>query len=194
MDRTADRKRRRAAGGDAVDAGKAFEALITAELELERKAGRIARHDRHQPLYRCVGPGRYVPAAKGGADHFGLLGGGLAFAVEDKSVVGASLPWTRLTEGERLHLQDVFRAGGLALLAVELRPAGARKPLRYLAPWDRVGWRKSGSGVGVGLLGLAGWELREGEALRRFVVWCKGCRAWRLTWHVAGACCFSRTA
>lgn len=189
MDKPVD-KRRRDAGGEAVDAGKAFEALIVAELEQERRAGRVERHDRHQPLYRCIRPGVYVPAEKGGADHFGALAGGLSFAIEDKSVIGSSLPWTRLTEGERRHLQDVHRARGLALLAVELRPPSAPAPLRFVVPWDRVGWRKSGSGLGVGLLGLAGWELREGEFLRRFVSWCPHCRAWRLRWFAPGACCF----
>lgn len=146
---------RRVVGGrGAVSSGKAFETLIAYELEAERRAGRVARHDRHQPLYRCIGPGRYVPAAKGGADHFGLL------------------------------------TGGLALLAVELRPPRAPAPLRFVLPWDRVPWEKNSRGLGASAVALAGWELPPGGLLRRFVAWCPGCQAWRLRWFKPGACCF----
>lgn len=180
--------RRQRGGEDAQKAGKAFELLIDKELDDEHKARRISWHDRHQPLYRPLGGGRYAPVAKGKADHGGMFVGGLAFAIEDKSSESGSLGRSAMRAGEITHLDATARDGGLALLAIELRPP--RGPVaRFVVPWDRVPWKRSGKGAGVSMAALVGWEMPEQGFLRRFVTWCPACHAYRLRWWRAGACC-----
>ena len=177
-------------GGRIADAcGKAFEAIIDNELEGERLAGRVAWHERHQPLFRAVGPGRFAPVRKGKADHGGMFEGGLAFAIEDKSRAAGSLARSAMLVGEVEHLDSTGRGGGLALLAVELRPPGGGVH-RFVLPWDRVHWRRRGDGAGVSLDDLAGWEMPATGFLRRFVAFCPRCEAYRLRWHKPSACCF----
>lgn len=186
------RARRAVAGLEADAAGKAFEALIDNELEGERRAGRITWHERHQPLYRCVGPGVYVPVRKGKADHGGMFAGGLAFAIEDKSRIGSSLPRSALLEGEVEHLEATAAGGGLALLAVELRSRLDEEPQRFVMPWDRVVWRPSGRGESLSLVDLRAWPMPPVGFLGTFVAWCRLCRAYRLRQHRVEACCWKR--
>lgn len=177
-------------GREADAAGKAFEGLVENELEGERRAGRLAWHERHQPLFRAIGPGRFAPVRKGKADHGGMFVGGLAFAIEDKSRGASTLARSAMLPGEVEHLEATAAGGGLALLAVELRPRRDVEPLRFVLPWDRVAWRPSGSGEGIGLAELAGWEMPPTGFLRRFVAFCPRCKAYRLRQHVATACCW----
>jgi hypothetical protein len=120
----------------------------------------IGLRDDGSPIYGIAGP-----------DFLGLLldGSARAVAVEAKSDAGARLDRSAIAAHQAEALDATHRAGGLALVAVELRALGGR----WAIPWGELAARWGGprGGASVGPAELAGFELVEHPAgyLVRFV-------------------------
>lgn len=134
-----DSKRNKARGHIAKQAGKDFEAAIDVELTTLQQQGVIAYWERNKAGWRKTGP-RWMPVEVSGADRFGVLSNGLAFALEVKSTGSTPggkpkpLDLSRITDRQRLHLDATHRAGGCALLALEFRGLVSRETI--LVSWN----------------------------------------------------------
>lgn len=89
-----------------------------------------------------------------GPDFVCVARDGRVVAVEAKSTADARLPRAMVADHQAAALDAVHDAGGVALLAVELRGVG-----RYLAPWRALRWAGPRGGASIGAAELAGYEL-----------------------------------
>lgn len=172
---------RSTAGRVAAKAGRAFEERIEEALDLLLQQ-HIVEHWHHtQPGYRMIGRGRFMPVAAGVADFSAVLRGGLALAIEAKAENSRRFARARVSELQQAHLAAVHRAGGIALLAVQLRDDEAGRRDVFIAPWATAPWEVARSAETLTAAGLAPYRV-EGEAidLSEFYERCAECgRCWR---------------
>jgi hypothetical protein len=129
---------------------------------------------------RCKSPNWGAHATVVGdacADYVGQLVSGQALTVEAKSYAGR-FGFSELEEHQVKMLDACARNGGLALLALELRPDPKHPECwarewgpwkRFAVRWDRVPWRVRGAGKSLGVEDLSGWEMRGQLYLKRFL-------------------------
>lgn len=91
---------------------------------------------------------------KGPVDFLGVWPGGRALAVEAKDCTGSAWPLAKLAPHQQQLLDDVHRAGGVALLALRVQGAG------WLLPWpvvaDAIAATATGGRASVTAEGLGG--------------------------------------
>ena len=162
------------ASGRAADAaGRALETYLNGQHAAALKAGLANIRKVGAPVL-VNGDGKpYEWAGRGPADYVGALRGGRAVAVEAKSTEGR-FSRREVPQHQQDDLSHTADLGGLALLVLELRDAGAI----YAVEWSRVPWRVTKAVVGgrvqtretVGADELAGCEVpAKGIYLGR---WC----------------------
>ncbi len=103
---------------------------------------------------------------QGAPDFLAVTFDGRPVAIEAKTTADARLPRSSVEPHQADALDAVADAGGLALLAVELRGRG-----RWVIPWREARWCGPRGGASIGVAELAGWEMLDGLAgyLRRFL-------------------------
>ena len=164
---------RAAAGKKAAAGGKLFQDAVAGHLEACRDRGLVAWFAHNQPMYRPAGAGRFIPTKAGGADFYGTLPGGLTFALEAKSYDDERFYRSWLPDGQLEHLNAVHAAGGLALLALQLRRLPGAPA--WLIGWGAAPWRALQSAEALHPVDLAGAELQPPFILERFLRRCTRC-------------------
>lgn len=195
-------QRRRVAGARAVDAGKAFEKKIRSEIEIAKHAGLVAWYQHAEPAFRLIWkrgrdgrPTReFMPCAAGFADYSGILCGGLAFAVEVKATKDPRFARSKISPAQQAHLDATAAAGGLALLALQLRDHDAGTVLELVMPWREVPWvvKRSAETLGADDPTITHWRIdntpRPG-ALGRFLWRCSRCGRAAAVSMCSHSCC-----
>lgn len=129
-------------GAEARAAGRAFEKKVEARLEAlrERHDPAVACWEHNEPRMAGWGKRPFVIGAAV-ADYTGVLVGGLAFALEAKSVKDGRFERNAISATQQTHLTRVARAGGVALLYLEFRDEEAGRYPSYTVPWDIAPWQ-----------------------------------------------------
>lgn len=152
-------------GAIAQASGEAFEELLARHHRDARGRGiaRVRKVSQLVKILRALGRGQFVVVFTGenGCDWKGSLRGGRAITAESKSIAGPRLQRSMFEQHQIDDLDEAARFGELALALVQLRIDG--RPRRFAVEWERMPWKASGVGYGVGLEELAPWEIREGE-------------------------------
>ncbi len=168
--------RRKVAQQQRVAVGHAFEVWITDQHRHAVEA-KLLHHPVHNEP-RVVRRGReLVYASPVAADFTATLDGGLSLALEAKSHDAEGGPRfyrKKIPQVQLDHLDATDRAGGLALLAFEVRHK-LEVVARYVMPWRLVPWTVASSAWGLEPEHCAGWEASTTLYLTRFVGRCPTC-------------------
>lgn len=161
---------RRAAGRRARERSEALERDLRAEHRAAERAGVAFARQAGRPV---IGYGPEGPVyGRAPVDFVGAIRGApgapwLPLAVEAKARA-ERLQRDDVEPHQREHLDATAAAGGVALVVVELRPAGAAG--RWAVPWAELEarWARSRGGASVGPRELRGFELAATPYLLRF--------------------------
>lgn len=150
-------------GRDGLLAGLAWEHLLDRHHQRAAVASLAAVWQCGRPVIGLRDDGSPVYGTAP-VDFLGVLldGTARAVAIEAKSVAGGRLDRAALTEHQTDALDATHRAGGLAVVAIELRAVGGR----WAIPWPDLcaRWCSPRGGASVGPEELAGFELTEHPA------------------------------
>lgn len=170
------------AGRTAQAVGKHLEQIVAAQIECATQARLVVWSAHNQPLFRQVGPARFVRAQASGADWSLVFNGALAGALEVKGTADRRFYRSAITDLQQEHLEQVARAGGLAVLLVQFR-SEAGWPI-YRVPWQAVPWERASAtkdAPSVTAEAVEPWRFNPGGGLfDGLVVQCKGCGVVRL--------------
>lgn len=145
-------------GAYAKAVGDMFETWLDGQHVFARSKGILAHIHHNEPKTRMQ-KGVLFYDKKSVADYSGTLEGGRSLAVEAKSWGQEdAFPRSQIDTLQAEHMQTVLRAGGLALLVVEIRHPFVQ---RFAVPWQEVPWQvlRSAETTTAELLTDAGWKI-----------------------------------
>ena len=186
--------KRKAAATKAQAIGEHLEDVVAGHLKRAEQARLVVWKEHNQPLFRQVGKGRFVRAAKSGADWSLVLNGGLAGALEVKGTQAPRFYRKEITDVQQLHLQEVAHTGGLSVLLVQFRHL-AGWPI-FRVPWRAVPWECASGKPGAASVtaeSLAAWRFNQaGGIFDGLAVQCQTCGRVRLSLVVGQSLCLAR--
>ncbi len=153
------------------EAGKQFEQRVQNALVAATQAGLLLWWTHQQPIVTMHGK----RIGQSGADFALITRGGIAGAVECKSVRGLRLMREAIQPEQARHLNAVSKGGGLALLAAEFRCEETGIVSAHLIPWKEVPWAVARTAESVTRDALARWKMRPDGSIAALVRACPSC-------------------